>query len=74
MPAWQKRQPRAQPRSTSTFSLSCTTSVNGTMHGSHPLLCANPSNRRFSMRAGTPSSSGTAHAPARCASSSESQR
>ena len=30
MPAWQKRQPRVQPRNTSTFSRSCTTSVSGT--------------------------------------------
>ncbi len=30
MPAWQKRQPRVQPRKTSTFSRSWTTSVSGT--------------------------------------------
>ena len=30
IPAWQKRQPRVQPRKTSTFSRSCTTSVSGT--------------------------------------------
>ena len=30
MPAWQKRQPRVQPRKTSTLSRSCTTSVSGT--------------------------------------------
>ena len=31
MPAWQKRQPRAQPRSTSTARRSCTTSMYGTI-------------------------------------------
>ena len=30
IPAWQKRQPRVQPRKTSTLSRSCTTSVSGT--------------------------------------------
>ena len=30
MPAWQNRQPRVQPRNTSTLSRSCTTSVSGT--------------------------------------------
>ena len=30
MPAWQKRQPRVQPRNTSTFRRSWTTSVSGT--------------------------------------------
>ena len=30
MPAWQKRQPRVQPRNTSTLSRSCTTSMSGT--------------------------------------------
>ncbi len=30
MPAWQKRQPRVQPRKTSTLRRSCTTSVSGT--------------------------------------------
>ena len=30
IPAWQNRQPRVQPRNTSTFRRSCTTSVRGT--------------------------------------------
>ena len=73
-PAWQKRQPRAHPRSTSTFRRSCTTSVNGTMHGSHPGLSAKPSNKRFSMRTGRPSSTGSIHEPASWASDSARQR
>ena len=74
MPAWQKRQPRAHPRRISTFKRSCTASVNGTMHGSHAGLSANPRNTCFSMNVGRPSSKGSIHEPASCASSASRQR
>ena len=38
-PAWQNRQPRMQPRKSSTFTRACTISVLGTMGGT---ACSNP--------------------------------
>ena len=53
IPAWQKRQPRVQPRNTSTFRRSCTTSVSGTSWFFGYGQSARSAIVRFSTRSGT---------------------